>query len=100
MSTNDPLAVFGYKLKQEQVSQSDFDPAILNHPDAYENFNTRIEVQQPLLNLDGIYARKAAKNQYEALALQEKYTGQNIRYEVKMAYYQLELSSMSVNVLE
>jgi len=100
MSTNDPLAVFGYKLKQERVTQADFDPAILNHPDAYENFNTRIEVQQPLLNLDGIYARKAAKNQYEALAFQAKYTAQNIRYEVKKAYYQLELASMSVNVLE
>jgi outer membrane protein TolC len=100
MSTNDPLAVFGYKLKQEQVSQTDFDPAILNHPDAYENFNTRIEIQQPLLNLDGIYARKAAKSQYEALELQAKYTAQNIRYEVKKAYYQLELASMSVNVLE
>lgn len=100
MSTNDPLAVFGYKLKQERVSQTDFDPAVLNHPDAYENFNTRIEVQQPLLNLDGIYARKAAKSQYEALELQAKYTAQNIRYEVKKAYYQLELASMSVNVLE
>lgn len=100
VSTNDPLAVFGYKLKQERVSQPDFDPAILNHPDAYENFTARLEVQQPLLNLDGIYARKAAKNQYEAMEFQAKYTGQSIRYEVKKAYYQLELAAMSVNVLE
>ena len=100
VSTNDPLAVFGYKLKQEQVSQQDFDPAILNHPDAYENFTARLEVQQPLLNLDGIYARKAAKNQYEAMELQAKYTGQSIRYEVKKAYYQMELAAMSVKVLE
>ena len=100
MSTNDPLAVFGNKLKQERVTQADFDPAALNHPDAYEHFNTRIEVQQPLLNLDGLYARKAAKNQYEALAFQAKYTAQNIRYEVKKAYYQLELAGMSVKVLK
>lgn len=99
MSANDPLSVFGYKLKQERVSQSDFDPSILNHPDAYENFNTRIEFQQPLLNMDGIYARKAAKNYYDSQTLQTKYTGQNIRYEVKKAYYRLELATMSADVL-
>lgn len=98
--TNDPLSVFGYKLKQERVSQTDFDPAILNHPDAYENFNTSIQVQQPLLNLDGHYARKAAKNQYEAATHQTRYTAQNIRYEVKKAYYLLELAAMSVKVLK
>ncbi len=100
VSTNDPLSVFGFKLKQERVTQADFDPARLNHPDAYENFNTRIEVQQPLLNMDGIYARKAARNQYEALSLQARYTGEAVRYDVKKAYYQLELAAASVKVME
>jgi outer membrane protein TolC len=50
--------------------------------------------------MDGIYARKAAKNQYEAQSLQAKYAGQHIRYEVKKAYYQLELAAMGVKVLE
>lgn len=100
ISTNDPLAVFGFRLKQERVVQADFDPAKLNDPGAYESFNTRIEVQQPLLNLDGIFARKAAKNQVEAATLQAKYTGQNIRYEVKKAYYQLELAATAEKVLE
>lgn len=98
--TDDPLAVFGYKLKQERVNQSDFDPATLNHPDGFKNYNTRIEIQQPLLNMDGIYARKAVKNQYEAQSFQAKYTEQNIGYEVKKAYYQLELAATSVEVLE
>ncbi|MDD4193067.1 MAG: TolC family protein, partial [Mangrovibacterium sp.] len=100
VSTNDPLSVFGFKLKQERVGQADFDPARLNHPDARENFSTRIDIQQPLLNLDGIYARKAAKNYYEAVSLQSGYTAAQIRYEVKKAYYQLELAAMSVQVLE
>ena len=30
ISTNDPLNVFGFKLKQEVVSQQDFNPALLN----------------------------------------------------------------------
>ncbi len=100
MSTNDPLSVFGYKLKQETVTQADFDPARLNDPGSYEHVNTRIDWQQPLLNLDGIYARKAARNAYEAQELQEKRTAEQIRFEVSKAYYQLELASQSVKVME
>lgn len=100
ISTNDPLSSFGFKLKQEIVGQADFDPARLNDPDDIEHFNTKLEVQQPLLNLDGIYARKAARNQYEAMSLQSNRVKQNIRYEVKKAYYMLELARSSVQVLE
>ena len=100
ISTNDPLSAFGFKLKQERVTQADFDPSNLNDPAVIENFNTKIEVQQPLLNLDGIYARKAAKNQYEAMSLQTTRVKQNIRYEVKKAYYLLQLTKSSVEVLQ
>ena len=99
VSTNDPLTTFGFKLKQEIVGQADFDPSVLNHPDGIENFNTKIELSQPLLNLDGIYARKAAKSQYEAASLQTNRIKENIRYEVKTAYYLLELAQSSVRVL-
>ena len=58
VTTNDPLSSFGFKLKQEIVQQADFDPARLNDPGSNENFGTKIEIQQPLLNLDGIYAEK------------------------------------------
>ncbi len=99
VSTNDPLNSFGFKLKQSIVTQEDFNPDVLNDPDAIENFNTKIEVQQPLLNLDGIYARKAAKNQYEAMSFQTQRVKANIRYEVKKAYYMLELAQNAVEVL-
>ncbi len=100
ITTNDPLTSFGFKLKQEIVTQADFDPVKLNDPDQIDNFNTKIEVQQPLLNLDGIYARKAAKKQYEAMALQTRRTKESIRFEVKKAYYMLELASNAVQVLQ
>lgn len=100
VTTNDPLSSFGFKLKQEIVTQADFDPASLNDPDRIENYNAKIEVQQPLLNLDGIYARKAAKAQYEAMSLQTKRTKENIRFEVKKAYYMLELANNAVQVIE
>ncbi|WP_423129712.1 TolC family protein [Gaoshiqia sp. Z1-71] len=100
VSTNDPLTTFGFKLKQEIVGQVDFDPSVLNDPDGIENFNTKIELSQPLLNLDGIYARKAAKSQYEAASLQTNRVKENIRYEVKTAYYLLELAQSSVRVIQ
>lgn len=100
ISTNDPLSSFGFKLKQEIVQQADFNPAILNDPDNIENYSTRLELQQPILNLDGIYARKAAKNQVEAVSLQANRVKESIRFEVKKAYYMLELAGSSVKVLE
>ncbi|WP_297089656.1 TolC family protein [uncultured Draconibacterium sp.] len=100
VSTNDPLSAFGFKLKQEIVQESDFNPDLLNDPGTMENFQTKLELQQPLLNLDGIYARKAAKNQLDALSFQSNRVKLNIRYEVKNAYFMLELAESSVKVLE
>ncbi len=99
VTTNDPLSSFGFKLKQEIVQQADFDPARLNDPGSNENFGTKIEIQQPLLNLDGIYARKAARKQFEAMTYQATRVRKNIEYEVKRAYFMLELAESSVNVL-
>ncbi|WP_372648522.1 TolC family protein [Draconibacterium sp.] len=99
-STNDPLNSFGFKLKQEIVTQQDFNPDLLNDPGSIENFQTKIELQQPLLNLDGIYARKAAKNQLDAMSFQTNRVKLNIKYEVKKAYYMLELAESSVEVLQ
>lgn len=99
VSTNDPLSSFGFKLKQEIVTMDDFNPDRLNDPGSMENFQTKVELQQPLLNLDGIYARKAAKNQYEALSYQTNRVKQNIQFEVKKSYYMLELAESSVKVL-
>jgi len=100
VTTNDPLSSFGFKLKQEIVTQADFDPDLLNDPGSIENFNTKVELQQPLLNLDGIYARKAARNQFEAMSLQTTRVKQNIQFEVKKAYFMLELAESSVRVLQ
>lgn len=96
--TNDPLASFGFKLKQEVVTTADFNPVYLNDPGSMENFSTQIRVEQPLLNFDGIYERKAAKLGYEAVGLQSERTVHHIRFEVKKAYYQLQMSQEAVLV--
>jgi len=98
--TNDPLASFGFKLKQEVVTAADFNPVLLNDPGSMENFQTQIKVEQPLLNFDGIYERKAAKLGYDAISLQSDRTTEYIKFEVKKAYKQLQLAQEAVNVFE
>ena len=66
VSTNDPLNVFGFKLKQESATTADFNPARLNAPDLYENFTSKLQVQQPLFNPDQLFRRSAVKNQLNA----------------------------------
>ena len=100
MTTNNPLMAFGSKLNQERVTQSDFDPARLNNPDRIDNFATKVEVQQPLVNLDGFWERGAAKSKMQATELQSVRTGDHMKLETEKAYMQLQLAYKAVTVLE
>lgn len=98
--TTNPLMAFGSKLNQEILTQADFNPDLLNNPKRTQNFATKIEVQQPLVNLDGIYQRKAAKTKMEATTLQTQRTQEYLLLEVEKAYMQLQLAHKGVSVLE
>lgn len=98
--TTNPLMAFGSKLNQEILTASDFNPALLNDPDRTQNFATKIEVQQPLINLDGLYGRQAAKAKMDAFQLQTERTKEYLELEVSKAYMQLQLAYKAVQVLE
>ncbi|WP_417859220.1 TolC family protein [Xanthomarina gelatinilytica] len=100
MATTNPLMAFGSKLNQEILTPSDFNPDLLNNPGQVENFATRFEIQQPLINMDGFYQRKAAKSKMEAQALQIERTSDYYAFEVEKAYMQLQLAYKGVDVLE
>ena len=100
IATTNPLMAFGSKLNQSILTAADFDPALLNNPGQIEDFATRIEVQQPLINLDGIYQRKAAKAKLNATELQSERTQEYLDLEVDKAYMQLQLAYKTVEVLE
>lgn len=100
MATTNPLMAFGSKLNQEILTQNDFNPALLNNPSQIENYATRFEIQQPLLNIDGIYQRKAAKANMEAMSLQTQRTIDYLVFEVDKAYMQLQLAYKTVDVLQ
>ncbi len=100
IATNNPLMAFGSKLNQEILTQADFNPALLNNPGQIEDYATRLEIQQPLLNFDGIYQRKAAKAKWTAAQLQSERSEDYMELEVSKAYMQLQLAYKTVVVLE
>ncbi|WNH12949.1 TolC family protein [Thalassobellus suaedae] len=100
IATTNPLMAFGSKLNQEILTQNDFNPALLNNPSQIENYATKIEIQQPLINLDGFYQRKAAKSKMDALSLKTQRTTDYLVFEVDKAYMQLQLAYKAVDVLE
>ncbi len=100
ISTTNPLMAFGSKLNQEILTMNDFNPALLNNPETTQNFATKLEVQQPLINVDGIFQRKAAKSKMEAMLLKTQRTEDYIAFEVDKAYMQLQLAYKAVDVLE
>jgi len=100
IATTNPLMAFGSKLNQEILTQNDFSPALLNNPSQIENYATKFEIQQPLINVDGIYQRKAAKSKMEAMSLKTERTQDYLVFEVDKAYMQLQLAYKAVAVLE
>jgi outer membrane protein TolC len=97
-ATNDPLNVFGMKLKERVVTAADFNPAVLNEPDRFTQYSTRLEIQQPLINLDGFWGRAAAVSAADAMAYKEARTEHYLAFRVKMAYFQLVLARASRGV--
>lgn len=100
ISTNNPLNVFGSKLRQEVVTAEDFNPALLNDPGDYENFTTSVNVQQPLLNPSGFLGRSALKMQLEATRLQKERTREYVDFQVKQAFYQLILTQRRTGIID
>lgn len=98
--TNNPLAAFGFLLQQSQVQQADFNPSLLNDPGNRVNWNTQLAVEQPLINVDGYYGRKAAFYQEKASEKSTERTAQIIDFKVKEAYFGSIIAQQHQKVIE
>lgn len=99
-NTNNPLYAFGAKLNQERITMMDFNPNFLNSPKSISNFATKIEVQQPILNLDAIYEKNAGKIKTEILKIQAERTQEYIEFILRKAYMQLQVAYQMGETLE
>lgn len=98
--TNNPLQAFGFKLLQRDVNAADFDPELLNNPGDVKNFNTRIELMQPLINVDGWKERKTANLNMQASYMQAERSAEYIELEAIKTYMQLQLAYKSLEVIK
>jgi outer membrane protein TolC len=100
MTTTNPLMAFGSKLNQERLTAADFNPTLLNDPAKTNNYATKLEILQPIVNVDGLFERQAAKAKMESFALQTERTKEYLMLEATKAYMQLQLAYKALTVLE
>lgn len=100
MTTTNPLMAFGSKLNQEILTVQDFNPALLNNPDRTDNFATEIAINQPIINVDGIYQRRAASAKLDAMNKKKQRVKEGIQLEVTKAFMSLQLSYEALEVIE
>lgn len=100
MTTNNPLNAFGFKLQQQSITPVDFNPDQLNHPAGTPDFMAKLDIQQPLVNMDLLYLRKSAAKEVEVYRLKSQRTREGLIFEAQKAYMQLQLAERSVKVLE
>jgi outer membrane protein TolC len=97
--TTDPGAALVFKLQQSIVTQNDFIPSSLNHPDGINDFETSIQVMQPLINVDAMIARDAAGTAKHAQEYMAARASETIRFYVKKAYYGLILARKNLDAV-
>src|SRR5438552_18705506 len=100
MHTDNPLNAFGFRLQQQSITPGDFNPDLLNHPGGRPDFMARLDVQQPLVNMDQYYMRKGASKQVEVYRFKSQRTREWLVFEAHKAYGQLQLAYESVKVWE
>lgn len=100
MSSNNPLNAFGFKMQQKSITQNDFNPDLLNHPAGTPDFTTKLELMQPLINMDMLYMRKGAEKQVEVFQYKKQRTKEYIIFEVQKAFLQLQLAHKATLALE
>jgi outer membrane protein TolC len=92
--------LLGFSSSNNPSPPADFNPDLLNNPSNTQNFMTKAEWQQPLLNMDMLYMRKAAHEQTAIYALKTRRTREYLTFEVQKAYAQLQLAQQAQLVLE
>jgi outer membrane protein TolC len=86
--TNDAVNAFGFRLRQERFEQPDFAVAALNAPKPITNFQTQLEIRQPLFRGgQTMYGRKAASAEVGASVAEWVRHKQIVRFETAKAYW-------------
>ena len=89
-----------FKLQQSSIVSSDFLPEKLNNPNVINDFNTSLQVMQPVYNADAAIGRTialTAKRAEEHIAVR---TEETIGFQVSKVYYGLILARKNIEAVE
>ncbi|ABB24843.1 TolC family protein [Pelodictyon luteolum] len=105
--TNDPLNVFGIKLMQTNVVAGDLfnmnTMAVsdkLNEADPISDFNTSLQLMQPIFNRDGAIGRGMARKAKVAEQYMTARTEETIELYVSKAYYGMMLALRNITAID
>ncbi len=101
MRSNDAVNAFGFRLKQERFSQADFALDNLNFPSPISNFQTKLEVRQPVFNGgQAIYGRAQASAGVKAAEADLARGEDQVRYRTAQAYWGVVLSREALKAVQ
>ncbi len=98
--TDDPVAVFGSKLRQGRFAAADLALDALNQPAAVANAAFGVTVEQPLLAPEGWFGRRAALAGAEAGRLAATRAGQMVAFDALRAYFAAAVVTARIGVLD
>jgi len=99
--SNEPMMAFGTRLDQARITQADFDPAKLNHPDALTGAGATLTLSQPLYaggRLDA--ARKAGAAMADSAAASQARRRQEVALAVDQAYFGAQVAEKALAFAE
>lgn len=98
--TNDPIGVFGAKLRQRTVTQADFDPRTLNRPDALSMGSGAVVMDLPVFAPQAILGQRAASLAARAAHAMTDHTIRGATLSATRSYYGAVLATASVSALD
>lgn len=100
LRSNDAVSAFGFKLKQEAFTQADFAVEALNKPRAITDYQTTLELRQPIYNGGRAWhGRRQAKAAVAASQAQLTRRQQEIAQQTAAAYWGLVLARQGLAVV-
>ena len=101
MRSNDAVNAFGFRLKQERFTQADFAVSALNDPAAITNFQTKLELRQPIFNGgQAVYQRAQAEAGVQASQADLRRAEDGIRFHTAEAYWGVVLANEALAAVQ
>jgi len=100
LRSDDPVAVFGGRLRQGQFGEADFALDALNRPAPLTDVSTTLSIEQPLFQPEALMARRAGLAAARAAMFEESRTGQAAAFETMRSYIAARLAEDRISVLQ